>query len=270
MNRPRVMGILNLTPDSFSDGGKYLETGEAVERGLEMARQGADIIDVGGESTRPGAVRVEAREQCHRVIEVIRGLRARLPAETGLSIDTTLSAVAQAAVEAGADMLNDISAGREDAGMFRLAAQRSLPLVLMHMQGTPVTMQEQPRYENVVEEVREFLLRRADAAQAAGVAREQLVLDPGIGFGKTRAHNMALLRGLQRLVECGYPVLLGASRKRFMGALHGGELPTDRVGATCAATALGVQAGVQLFRVHDVHENRQAADLAWEWQQGGG
>lgn len=264
MNRPRVMGILNLTPDSFSDGGRYAGE-EAVAHGLEMARQGADIIDVGGESTRPGSRRVAAEEQCRRVVRVIRALRARLPEAVGISIDTTLSAVAEAAVEAGAEMLNDVSAGREDAGMFRLAAERGLSMVLMHMRGTPATMQDRPEYRDVVEEVRAFLLRRAEAASAAGVASECLVLDPGMGFGKTREHNMELLRGLGRLVECGYPVLLGASRKRFMGALAGGERPVDRLGATCAVTALGVRAGVSLFRVHEVRENRQAADLAWEW-----
>lgn len=267
MNRPRIVGILNLTPDSFSDGGRHVEIEAVVEHGLEMVRQGADIIDVGGESTRPGAVRVAAEEQCRRVVQAMRELRTRLPEEVRLSIDTTLAPVAEAAVNAGADMLNDISAGREDAGMFRLAAERKLPIALMHMQGTPATMQDNPQYQDVVVEVREFLLRRADEAIAAGVTPGQLILDPGIGFGKTRAHNMALLQGLDQLVECGYPVLLGTSRKRFMATLHGGDAPVDRVGATCATTALGVQAGVELFRVHDVRENRQAADLAWEWLQ---
>lgn len=267
MSRPRIVGVLNLTPDSFSDGGRHVATDTVVECGLEMVRQGADIIDVGGESTRPGAMRVAAQEQCRRVEQAMRELRACLPAEVRLSIDTTLAMVAEMAVDAGADMLNDISAGREDAGMFQLAAERKLPIVLMHMQGTPATMQDNPQYRDVVVEVREFLLRRVDEAIAAGVSPRQLILDPGIGFGKTRAHNMALLQGLDQLVDCGYPVLLGTSRKCFMETLHGGDMPMDRVGATCATTVLGVQAGVELFRVHDVRENRQAADFAWECLQ---
>ncbi len=259
--KPLIMGILNLTPDSFSDGGRYPQPDQAVAYGVEMVRQGADIVDVGGESTRPGAGRVDAEEQCRRVVDVVRALRQQLPVAISISIDTTLATVARAAVEAGADMLNDVSAGREDTAMFALAASRSLPMVLMHMQGTPRTMQQRPQYQDVVAEVRAFLLQRADAAMAAGIARERLVLDPGIGFGKTREHNLALLHGLGRLTDTGFRVLLGASRKRFMG----GDDPADRVGATCASTALGVQAGVQMFRVHDVLPNRQAADLAWQW-----
>jgi len=262
-----IMGILNLTPDSFSDGGRYLAPDQALAHGLRMAEEGADIIDVGGESTRPGAERVPAAEQCRRVLEVIRALRAQLPDGVRISIDTSLGEVATAAVRAGADMLNDVSAGRDDPGIFALAANRGLPLVLMHMRGTPRTMQEAPRYDDVVEEVRQFLLGRVRAAVAAGVPEEQLVLDPGIGFGKTVEHNLALLRGLRRLTTLGCPLLLGASRKRFMQAACGTVAGAELVGATCATTALGVWQDVRIFRVHDVRANRQAAALSWRLRQ---
>ncbi|MDD9825112.1 MAG: dihydropteroate synthase [Gammaproteobacteria bacterium] len=264
---PLIMGILNLTPDSFSDGGRYLAPEQALAHGLRMAEEGADIIDVGGESTRPGAERVPAAEQCRRVLEVIRALRAQLPDGVRISIDTSLGEVATAAVRAGADMLNDVSAGRDDPGIFALAANRGLPLVLMHMRGTPRTMQEAPRYDDVVEEVRQFLLGRVRAAVAAGVPEEQLVLDPGIGFGKTVEHNLALLRGLRRLATLGCPLLLGASRKRFMQAACGTVAGAELVGATCATTALGVWQDVRIFRVHDVRANRQAAALSWRLRQ---
>ncbi|MDD9818705.1 MAG: dihydropteroate synthase [Gammaproteobacteria bacterium] len=264
---PLIMGILNLTPDSFSDGGRYLAPEQALAHGLRMAEEGADIIDVGGESTRPGAEPVPAAEQCRRVLEVIRALRAQLPDGVRISIDTSLGEVATAAVRAGADMLNDVSAGRDDPGIFALAANRGLPLVLMHMRGTPRTMQEAPRYDDVVEEVRQFLLGRVRAAVAAGVPEEQLVLDPGIGFGKTVEHNLALLRGLRRLATLGCPLLLGASRKRFMQAACGTVAGAELVGATCATTALGVWQDVRIFRVHDVRANRQAAALSWRLRQ---
>jgi len=264
---PLIMGILNLTPDSFSDGGRYLAPDQALAHGLRMAEEGADIIDVGGESTRPGAERVPAAEQCRRVLEVIRALRAQLPDGVRISIDTSLGEVATAAVRAGADMLNDVSAGRDDPGIFALAANRGLPLVLMHMRGTPRTMQEAPRYDDVVEEVRQFLLGRVRAAVAAGVPEEQLVLDPGIGFGKTVEHNLDLLRGLRRLTTLGCPLLLGASRKRFMQAACGTVAGAELVGATCATTALGVWQDVRIFRVHDVRANRQAAALSWRLRQ---
>jgi len=264
---PLIMGILNLTPDSFSDGGRYLAPDRALAHGLRMAEEGADIIDVGGESTRPGAERVPAAEQCRRVLEVIRALRARLPDGVRISIDTSLGEVAAAAVRAGADMLNDVSAGRDDPGVFALAAERGLPLVLMHMRGTPRTMQEAPRYDDVVEEVREFLLGRVQAAVDAGVPEEQLVLDPGIGFGKTVEHNLALLRGLRRLTTLDCPLLLGASRKRFMQAACETAAGAELVGATCATTALGVWQDVRIFRVHDVRANRQAAALSWRLRQ---
>ena len=261
--RPAIVGILNLTPDSFSDGGAYADADPAVRHACRIAAEGADIIDVGGESTRPGAEPVAAAEQIRRTREVIRRLRQALPDRVAISIDTTLVEVATAALEAGATIINDISAGRDDPGMFALAAERKVALVLMHMQGTPLTMQTDPHYENVVGEVRAFLIERARLAETAGVEHERIIIDPGIGFGKTKVHNLALLADLAAFAATGYAVLLGASRKRFMGAVCAEQTPCELVGATCATTALGVAAGVRYFRVHDVKANRQAADVAW-------
>jgi dihydropteroate synthase len=262
-DRPIIMGILNVTSDSFSDGGRYLDTGAAVDHAVRMAEEGADIIDVGGESTRPGAERVAAAGQKERVLPVVERLREALPANVGISIDTTLAAVAGAALDAGAAVINDVSAGRDDEAMLRLAAARKAAVVLMHMQGTPATMQDNPRYGDVVEDIRAFLLERARAAEAAGLEKDCIILDPGIGFGKTREHNLALLANLDRFVDTGYAVMLGTSRKRFMGAICRIEAYDELIGATCATTALGVMTGVRLFRVHDVKPNRQAADVAW-------
>ena len=270
--RPRIMGILNVTPDSFSDGGRLTTPGAAAEAALRMAREGADVIDVGGESTRPGAPRVDAPEQRRRVVPAIEATRRALDAagfgRVAISVDTTRAAVAEAALDAGAAMLNDVSAGRDDGAMFTLAADRGVDLVLMHMLGQPATMQHQPRYDDVVEEVRAFLLDRAAAAEAAGVARTRIVIDPGIGFGKTLEHNLSLLAGLDRLMDSPYRVMLGASRKRFIAAVArqaGSPVPdeaVDRLGGTVATTALAVMAGVRLVRVHEVAANRQAADVA--------
>lgn len=267
LDRPRIMGILNVTPDSFSDGGAFADVDRAAAYARRMLEEGADAIDVGGESTRPGAQRVGVREQIERVVPVIRCVRALIDEADSpavISIDTTLAAVAEAALDAGASMVNDVSAGREDARMLQVAAERGVPIVLMHMQGEPATMLENPTYENVVAEVRDFLIERVEAAQRAGIGRGQIVIDPGIGFGKTTEHNLTLLGHLHMLVSTGYPVLLGASRKRFMAQAGEGALRArDRVGGTCATTALGVAAGVRIFRVHDVAANRQAADVAW-------
>jgi dihydropteroate synthase len=295
LDRPRIMGVLNLTPDSFSDGGLYTNPAHAVRHGLTMASQGADIIDVGGESTRPGAARIDTVEQVGRVVLVIRALREQLDTQhpgVQISIDTTRVDVARAAVDAGATMLNDVSAGREDERMLGFAAESDLPIILMHMLGEPTTMQDEPTYKDVVAEVRGFLLARAKAALDAGVDRRRIVLDPGIGFGKTTEHNLTLLRSIGEFVATGYPVLIGASRKRFIQAVDaagwpatGGATPGDsgptsgsgeptsgggglasgggREGGTCAVTAHCVSAGVSLLRVHDVGPNRQAARLAW-------
>jgi len=260
-DQPVIMGILNLTPDSFSDGGRYTDAEIAVRHAREMVAEGAAIIDVGGESTRPGSQRVGAEEQLSRILEVIRAIRREIPKEIVISVDTTLVPVAETTIRAGANMLNDVSAGRDDPRMFALAAEMKVPLVLMHMQGTPETMQENPTYTDVVAEVKDFLLERAAAAENAGVGREQIVIDSGIGFGKTRDHNLQLLAGLPEFVATGYPVLLGTSRKRFMGAICREQTPEELIGATCATTVMGAQAGVSIFRVHDVRPNRQALEV---------
>jgi dihydropteroate synthase len=260
---PLIMGILNVTPDSFSDGGCYSDTAAAVQHALEMIDEGADLIDVGGESTRPGSQPVPAPEQERRVIPVIVRLRECVPSSTPISIDTTSARVAEAALEAGADWINDTSAGRDDPAMLALAADRGVPIVLMHRQGMPEAMQQDPRYADVVGEVRDFLAERIETALAAGIAQDKILTDPGIGFGKTLEHNLALMAGLGGLVGLGPPLLLGASRKRFLGAICREQVLTALMPATCATTALGVMAGAKVFRVHDVAGNRQAADVAW-------
>ena len=266
-DRPRIMGILNVTPDSFSDGGLFNNVRSAVDHGLRLIDEGADILDIGGESTRPGASRISAAEQLSRVLPVIEELKRQAGNRVIISIDTTLAEVARAAITAGASMINDVSAGRDDPAMFSLAAGLDCPIILMHMQGTPATMQDQPVYANVVREVLDFLLARAAAAEAVGVLSHNIIIDPGIGFGKTLDHNLQLLQQLQQFTASDYPVMLGASRKRFLKTLCREEDPMQLAGATCATTVLGVQAGVQLFRVHDVRENRQAADMAWRMLQ---
>ena len=262
-----VMGILNLTPDSFSDGGRFPDADATVAEGLNMAQAGAGFIDVGGESTRPGATRIDAQTQRERVLTVIERLRQTLD-EAGfeqvvISIDTTQPAVAESALDAGAGMLNDVSAGCEHPAMLSLAAERQVPIALMHMQGEPATMQANPQYEDVVEEVRAFLLGRVEAAVEAGVSRRQVVIDPGIGFGKTVAHNLALLGRLDRFVDTTQPVLVGASRKRFIEQVSGEttQQANDRLGGTCAVTTLAALSGAALVRVHDVPANKQALDV---------
>ncbi|MGK0296885.1 MAG: dihydropteroate synthase [Gammaproteobacteria bacterium] len=261
--RPQIMGILNITPDSFSDGGNYLDVKVAIDKGLRMVEEGANIIDIGGESTRPGAKRMPASVQMERVLPVIEGLKQNLPADIIISIDTTLAEVAEAAIKAGASMINDISAGQDDAQMFMLAASKKLPLVLMHMQGTPEDMQTNPSYSNVIDEMLTFLSERIIQAKAMGVEDNNIILDPGIGFGKSFEHNLEILRQLDKLVEVGYRVLLGASRKRFLHTLCNNKDFSELCGATCAITALGINAGVSIFRVHDVRENRQTADITF-------
>ncbi len=263
------MGVLNTTPDSFSDGGAYLDPAAATVRAAAMLDQGADIIDIGGESTRPGAARITADEQIARtqpVVAAVRRLIDERNLHAAISIDTTLAPVAQAALDAGADIINDISAGRDDPAIFSLAARKGVPIILMHMLGEPATMQQNPTYADVLAEVRDFLLQRAQTAQEAGIPESQIVLDPGIGFGKTLEHNLTLLANLHTLVDTGYPILLGASRKRFLRTIGQlGDTPDPRAlaVATSATTVVGVQAGVRLFRVHDVAENRLAAQVAY-------
>ena len=251
-----IMGILNATPDSFSDGGMHASADEAIEHGVRMAAEGAEIIDVGGESTRPGAAPVSIDEELRRVIPVIRGLVQRTQA--AISIDTSKAAVARAAVEAGAEIINDVTALRGDPGMATVAAESGAGLVLMHMLGTPRTMQQDPRYSDIVREVTDFLHECIDTAKAAGIAPDRLAIDPGIGFGKTADHNLQLIAGLRGIAQLGCPVLLGVSRKSFLAATAGGDSPGDRDTATAALTALGRNLGARIFRVHAVPPNLQA------------
>jgi len=254
-----VMGVLNVTPDSFSDGGRFFDSQKAVERGIKMAQQGAAIIDVGGESTRPGAEPVSDEEQIRRVVPVVEGLAYEITVP--ISIDTYKVEVARAAIDAGASMINDIIAlGDERTAGF--ADEVEAPVVLMHMQGRPQTMQVEPKYEDVVEEVLEFLLKRAKQAEKYGLAKEMIFIDPGIGFGKTLEHNLDLLRNISRFVETGYRVLVGPSRKSFIGILTGKENPPDRVFGTAAAVAHCVAAGVSVVRVHDVAEMMDVVNVA--------
>jgi dihydropteroate synthase len=262
-HKPLIMGILNVTPDSFSDGGRHNDVDSALKQAEKMLSDGVDIIDIGGESTRPKSLSVSSGEQIARVIPVIHAIRTQLSNEILISIDTRLSTVAKAALAAGANIINDISAGRDDPQILTVAAQANCPIVLMHIQGTPETMQDSPYYDDVVTEVIVSLQNSVNNALAAGVRKENIILDPGIGFGKRAQDNLTLLAHLTQFVSMDFPILLGTSRKRFMGALCNVSEPCELITATAATTALGVMAGVQLFRVHDVKENRQAADVAW-------
>ena len=255
-HRGLIMGVLNVTPDSFSDGGRFFDPSAAIARGLVMVQEGADILDIGGESTRPGATPVEAEEELRRILPVIRSLRkqSRIP----ISIDTMKARVAAAAVEAGADIINDISGLQHDPDMARVAAEAEAGLVLMHLRGTPRTMQQEPEYTDVVAEVCGCLRSAGSAAISAGVAVDRLVFDPGIGFGKTMNHNLALLRALPSFQIYGRPVLLGVSRKSFIGRLLGNTDPLSREAPTIALTAWARQHGVRILRVHAVKENAQA------------
>ena len=250
------MGVVNVTPDSFSDGGRYLDAQAAVAHGLRLAREGADILDVGGESTRPGADPVPAAEERRRVVPVIAGLRDAGCAAR-ISVDTAKAEVAAAALDAGAEIVNDVTALRGDPEMAPLVAERGVDVCLMHMLGDPRTMQLDPHYVDVVAEVRDFLADRVAAAQAAGIGRERIVIDPGIGFGKTVEHNLALLSGTAELAALGLPVLIGTSRKSFLGRLTGREVG-DRVAATVATNVMAYERGARIFRVHDVAAVRDA------------
>ena len=252
---PFVMGVLNATPDSFSDGGSNMDYGRAIARAHEMLRNGADVIDIGGESTRPGAVPVSVEDELARIIPVIRTLRGETAAR--ISVDTCKPEVARKAVEAGADIWNDVMALRAD-GAVKTAAELGVPVILMHMQGTPATMQQDPKYRNVLTEVCDFLTERADVAMAGGVEMESIWLDPGIGFGKSLDHNLALMRDLDQIIGLGYPVLFGASRKRFIAAIDDGADETERLGGSLAAALRASQAGAAMVRVHDVKMTVQA------------
>lgn len=261
MDRPRLMGILNVTPDSFSDGGLFNAPDAAQAHAESMVKSGADILDIGGESTRPGAKTVPVDEEINRTAPVIAALRAgglKMP----ISIDTRKAEVARSALAAGANLVNDVAAFSFDPGLAAVTAQAGAPVCLMHAQGTPEKMQANPRYDDVLLDVYDFLADRIDAAVAAGIPRSRIVTDPGIGFGKTLDHNLALIRSLSLFHSLGCPILLGASRKRFIGTLADAPEAADRMAGSVAVALEGARQGVQFLRVHDIPETRQALTLA--------
>jgi dihydropteroate synthase len=253
------MGIVNVTPDSFSDGGRFLDRDAAIEHGLKLADDGADVLDVGGESTRPGASPVSEEDEIERVVPVVEALAAK--AGIPVSIDTSKASVAHAAINAGAQIVNDVAAGRFDPHILAVAAEANAPVVIMHMLGEPRTMQKDPKYTDVVGDITGFLAERAEAAVAAGIPRDRIVVDPGFGFGKTREHNLVLLARLREFKCLGFPILAGTSRKSFIGATLG-DLPVeDRLEGTAATVALAVANGASIIRVHDVREMRRVASM---------
>ena len=264
LSRPRIMGVVNVTPDSFSDGGRYLDPSRALDRARQLVSDGADIVDVGGESTRPGAARVSEAEELERVLPIVEAL-----ANEGaiVSIDSMKPAVMRAAVDAGASMVNDVRALMEPYAL-AAALPHDVAICLMHMQGDPRTMQQSPSYDDVVREVGDFLLARAQACEEAGIARERLVIDPGFGFGKTVEHNLELLRGLPEIVGLGYPVLAGLSRKATIGRLTGRDVD-DRMAGSLGAGLAAVARGAAVLRVHDVRETADALAV-WGAVQGAG
>jgi dihydropteroate synthase len=252
---PRIMGILNVTPDSFSDGGEWFAYDEAVAHAHALVAEGADILDVGGESTRPGAGPVPVEEELRRVVPVVSALR---DSGAQISVDTMKLVVARAAVEAGATYVNDVTAFRHEPELAAFVAESGCDCCLMHMLGEPRTMQDDPRYDDVVDDVRAFLEQRAAFAIGEGVPEQRIMVDPGIGFGKTLSHNLELLRRLDEIVALGFPVVIGTSRKSFLGRLTGRDDPHDRVAATLATTVLALERGAAVFRVHDVAPTRDA------------
>ncbi|MBN2847240.1 MAG: dihydropteroate synthase [Coriobacteriia bacterium] len=264
LDRPLVMGIVNITPDSFSDGGTFLDPVAALRHGHVLAAAGADLVDVGGESTRPGSDEVSASEELERVLPVVEALVLGL--DIPVSIDTRHHAVARACVEVGGSVINDVS-GFRDPGMIDVAAACDAGLVVMHMLGEPKNMQAEPCYDDVVAEVHSYLAAQADALESAGVAADRICVDPGIGFGKTTMHNLELLNRLPELVGLGYPLLVGASRKRFIGEVTGESEPARRIGGSVAAALTAVARGASVVRVHDVAETVQALRV---WQAVGG
>jgi dihydropteroate synthase len=264
LDRPLIMGVVNVTPDSFSDGGCYLAADAAIAHALRLEAEGADILDIGAESTRPGSEPVDLQEELRRVMPVIEALAPR--ARARLSIDTRKAEVMRRAAIAGAALINDVSALTHDPGALEVASATGLPVVLMHAQGDPRTMQERPHYADVVLDVYDWLGARIDACERAGIPRSRLIVDPGIGFGKTLAHNLALLGASSIFHGLGCPILLGASRKSFIGQLTGADVE-DRLPGSIAAALLGASQGVQILRVHDVAATRQALAV-WEAAQG--
>ena len=257
--QPMVMGIVNVTPDSFSDGGQFATTDTAIAHGRRLLEEGAHILDIGGESTRPGADTVSVEDEKARVVPVIEGLRdAAAKAGAYLSVDTRNAATMAAVIEAGADIINDITALEGDPASMDVVARSGLPVILMHMQGEPQQMQDNPQYDDVVTEVREYLDARIEACVAAGIDRSLIILDPGIGFGKTVEHNLSLMKHLDDYAESGLPLLLGVSRKSFIGFLDDNAPATDRLGGSLAAALAGYSRGAAILRVHDVAATRQA------------
>ena len=265
--KPLIMGILNVTPDSFSDGGHFNNITSALMQAEKMLNDGVDIIDIGGESTRPYSISVSSGEQVQRVIPIIKAIRTQLSSTVQISIDTQLSTVAKLALAEGANIINDISAGHNDPNILNVAVDYNCPIILMHIKGTPQTMQDNPSYDNVVSDVLTSLYISAERAKQAGIKQDKIILDPGIGFGKTIEHNLKLLGHLKQFVETGYPVLLGTSRKKFLNTITATKKLEDLALATSITTALAVMAGVKVLRVHDVKENRQALDVAWAIKQ---
>ena len=254
-----IMGILNITPDSFSDGGDFFEKNIAIDRALEMVEQGADIIDIGGESTRPFSDSVSLKEEISRVIPVIEGICKE--SDVCISIDTTKSKVASEALEAGASVINDISAMEIDSLMVDVALKFNCPIVLMHMKGIPKNMQDNPQYQSLISDIKEYLLARIDFVVSKGIDRNKIIIDPGIGFGKTVENNFEIINNLDQFVKMNFPVLLGASRKSFIGVSL--NLPeNDRLEGSIAANIIGLQKGAKIFRVHDVHETNSAMVIA--------
>ncbi len=261
MTAPRLMGILNVTPDSFSDGGQFNAPDEALRHAMVMHKEGASIIDIGGESTRPGAAEVEIDDEINRTAPVIAAIRAQ--SKVPISIDTRKAAVATQALAAGASLVNDVAALTFDPDLASVTARAGVPVCLMHAKGSPQTMQNDPTYDDVLLDVYDFLAARIDAAVAAGITRDRIIIDPGIGFGKTLDHNLILLRGIALFHALGCPVLLGASRKRFIGTIGGGETAADRVSGSVAVALFAARRGVQILRVHDIFATKQALDLEW-------
>jgi len=256
--KPLIMGILNVTPDSFSDGGKHFDPGNAIRAAIEMEADGADIIDIGGESTRPYSDAVDAEEELRRVLPVIEGLRNKI--KIPISVDTSKSSVAAAAIDAGAEIINDVSGLEGDPRMAQVATSRDVGVCVMHMRGTPQTMQDDPRYENVVQEIKKYLKSRLEACIQHGIAQQRICLDPGIGFGKTHEHNFELLRNIQTYRELDVPLLIGHSRKGFIGHLLG-DKNADRTAATIGVSLAAALSGAHVLRVHDVRPTADALNL---------
>jgi dihydropteroate synthase len=261
LSQPQVMGILNVTPDSFSDGGEFQGIQKALRHARDMRDNGADIIDIGGESTRPGAEEVERAREVDRTAPVIKAIREEM--RVPISIDTRKQAVAEAAIAAGADLVNDVSGFTFDEALLPYVGQHALPVCVMHSLGDPTTMQDDPNYEAVLLDIYDFLEQQVEALVAAGVARDQIMVDPGIGFGKTIAHNLALLKRVSLFHSLGCPILIGVSRKKFIGTLGNAPEPRDRAAGSVALALAAVAQGVQVLRVHDVFETRSALNL---WQ----